>query len=96
MEISDINNTYIKSNKLKIIKLNDNVFWSDTGTYESLIETSLFFYNYETKHAKKINCLEEIAYRSGLIDKNKLLNLAFSMKNSQYGQYLIKLHNELK
>lgn len=92
LEITDLNNIYIEMNRLKILKLNNKIYWSDTGTKQSLIETSLFFYNYEKKYNKKINCIEVDALNKGLINKNQFYRLLKRVEGSDYGKYLSKIY----
>ena len=91
LEITDINNHYLSQNKLRLVKLDSETSWIDTGTYDSLIKAAKYFQDYENKTAKKVACIEEIALNLGYIDKKKLKNTANSMKNSNYGRYLLKL-----
>ena len=88
-EITDINNIYLSSKKLKLIRLKPNISWIDTGTYSSLIKASKYFENYEIKTGKKAACIEEIAYKMGYIDRLQLQIIAKSMINSEYGKYLL-------
>ena len=90
-EITDLNNLYLSSNKLKLISLNSDVSWIDTGTYGSLIKASKFFENYEIQTGKKVYCIEEIAYEMGYIDFINLKKIANSMQNSEYGKYLLNI-----
>ena len=91
LEITDINNHYLSQNKLRLVKLDSETSWIDTGTYDSLIQASKYFQDYENKTAKKVACIEEIAFSLGYIDKTKLISIANSMKNSNYGKYLLKI-----
>ena len=90
LEITDINNHYLSHNKLKLVKLDSEISWIDTGTYDSLIEASKYFQEIENKTGDKVACIEEIALNLGYIDKKKLMSIANSMKNSNYGKYLLK------
>ena len=90
-EITDINNIYLISNKLKLILLNSKTSWIDTGTYGSLIKASKYFEDYEKKTTKKVACVEEIALNMSYINKKQLQNIAMSMVNSDYGKYLFNL-----
>tara|TARA_Y100001954_G_C15805599_1_gene602465 strand:- start:1781 stop:2662 length:882 start_codon:yes stop_codon:yes gene_type:complete len=90
-EITEINNLYLSSNKLKLISLNSDISWIDTGTYGSLIKASKFFENYEIQTGKKVSCIEEIAYEMGYIDFISLKKIANSMQNSEYGKYLLNI-----
>ncbi len=91
LEITDINNSFLNQDKLKLIRLNSEIVWTDTGTYNSLISASQYFKDYEIKYSKKIACIEEIAYRRGYIDEFRLKEIAQSMINSDYGKYLNNL-----
>ena len=88
LEITDLNNIYIRENKLKLIKLNGDIKWLDTGTYDSLISASLFFMNIEKNKGKKIACVEEIAFRMNFISLDQLIQISESMSQSSYGNYL--------
>ena len=90
-EITDINNIYLSSKKLKLIQLNPNISWIDTGTYSSLIRASKYFENFEIKTGKKVACIEEIALDMKYINKKQLKAIAMSMINSDYGKYLLNL-----
>jgi glucose-1-phosphate thymidylyltransferase len=87
LEITSVNNEYIKRGKLKAEFLGRGHVWLDTGTYESLIEASVFIKTIEDRQGLKIGCIEEVAYRKGYINKRQLLKLASQIPTS-YGQYL--------
>jgi len=91
LEITDINNYFLSQDKLRLVKLDSEISWIDTGTYDSLIQASKYFQDYENKTNKKVACIEEIALKLGYIDKKKLKSMANSMKSSNYGRYLLKL-----
>jgi len=91
LEITDVNNEYLKRNKLKVELMGRGYAWLDTGTHESLLDASMFVETIERRQGLKIACIEEIAYRLGYIDKERLLEIAGSFKNNGYGQYLISL-----
>lgn len=89
LEITDVNNAYLKQNKLGVIKLKRGFAWLDAGTPDSLLEASQFIHTIEKRQGLKIACLEEMAYRKGFIDKNKFSSLIKKYKkNSPYGNYL--------
>ena len=90
-EITDINNHYLSSKKLKLIFLESSISWIDTGTYSSLIQASKYFEDNENKTGKKAACIEEIAFNMGYINKKQLNEIAKSMHNSDYGKYLLNL-----
>ncbi|MDD5120496.1 MAG: glucose-1-phosphate thymidylyltransferase RfbA [Candidatus Omnitrophica bacterium] len=87
LEITAVNNEYIKKKQLKIQLLGRGHAWLDTGTYESLIDASIFIKTIEDRQGLKIGCVEEVAYRMGYIDKIQLLKLARAIPTG-YGQYL--------
>lgn len=93
LEITGINNEYIKKGKLKVQFLGRGHAWLDTGTPESLIDASVFIKTIEERQGLKIGCPEEVAYRMGYIKKAQLLKLAGNIPTS-YGQYLKNLVNE--
>jgi len=87
LEITSVNNEYIKMGKLRAEFLGRGYAWLDTGTYESLIDASIFIKTIEDRQGLKIGCIEEVAYRMGYINKAQLLKLANQTPTS-YGQYL--------
>jgi glucose-1-phosphate thymidylyltransferase len=87
LEITAVNNVYIKKGKLRVEFLGRGHAWLDTGTYESLIDASIFIKTIEDRQGLKIGCIEEVAYRMGYINKAQLLKLARQTPTS-YGQYL--------
>jgi len=94
LEITTVNQEYLKQNRLKVELMGRGYAWLDTGTHESLIDASNFVATIENRQGLKISCLEEIAYKSGFITKEQLLELAKPLAKNQYGQYLIKLANQ--
>jgi glucose-1-phosphate thymidylyltransferase len=93
LEITDVNNEYLKKGKLELKLLGRGFAWLDTGTYESLIDANMFIKTIEERQGLKIGCVEEIAYRLKYINKEQLLNLAKNI-NTSYGEYLKKVANE--
>jgi glucose-1-phosphate thymidylyltransferase len=93
LEITDINNYYLKSNTLKVEKLGRGVAWLDTGTYESFLQAALFIQTLEERQGLAVACVEEIAFNNGFIDRARLLSQAEKYKNSGYGDYLRHLAN---
>ena len=91
LEITDVNNEYLKMGKLKVIKLGRGFAWLDTGTYESLIDASIFVKTLQERMGLKISCPEEIAYRKGFISKEQLKELGRKLMHTSYGKYLLKL-----
>lgn len=93
LEITSINQSFLISGELRVQTLGRGFTWLDTGTHDSLSEASTFIEVLEKRQGLKIACLEEIAYRQGWIDADKLVELAKPMQNNQYGQYLLSLIN---
>ena len=91
LEITTVNQQYLDNNDLKVITLGQGFTWLDTGTHDSLSEASTFIEVLEKRTGLKIACLEEIAFKQGWIDADRLYQLAQPMKKNQYGQYLIRL-----
>ena len=89
LEITDINNIYINKNKLILIKLEKDISWIDTGTYDSMLKASNFFQELEKKTAEKYACIEHMAFQLSYIDEKQFLKLARLMSNSSYGKYLL-------
>ena len=94
LEITSINQEYLKKGKLKVELLGRGFAWLDTGTHDSLIEAGQFVQTIEHRQGYKIACLEEIAYRNGWIDKEKILEIAKPLSKNGYGQYLYDLVRE--
>jgi glucose-1-phosphate thymidylyltransferase len=89
LEITTLNQDYLKEERLKVELMGRGYAWLDTGTHESLLEASQFIQTIENRQSLKVACLEEIAFEMGYISKEKLLELAEPLKKNQYGQYLI-------
>jgi glucose-1-phosphate thymidylyltransferase len=87
-EITDVNKEYLKRGKLKVSILERGTAWLDTGTFDSLMQASLFIQVIEQRQGIKVACIEEIAWRKGFISKEQLLKLAEPLKKSGYGVYL--------
>ncbi|AIC96094.1 glucose-1-phosphate thymidylyltransferase RfbA [Shouchella lehensis] len=96
LEITSINEAYLKRGDLQVELLGRGFAWLDTGTHESLLEASTFIETIEQRQSLKVACLEEIAYRKGYISKEELLVLAEPLKKNAYGQYLIRLSEQVK
>ena len=94
LEITTVNQEYLKNEKLKVQTLGRGFAWLDTGTHDSLSEASTFIEVIEKRTGLKVACLEEIAFRRGWIDSAKLRELAAPMIKNQYGQYLAKMADE--
>jgi len=89
LEISDVNQTYLKQGNLHVETLGRGNTWLDTGTHESLLEASQFIQTVEKRQGLKVGCLEEIAFEKGFISREKLLVQAEILKGTTYGDYLI-------
>ena len=94
LEITTLNEMYLKDERLKVELMGRGYAWLDTGTHESLLEASQFIQTIEKRQSLKVACIEEIAYEMGYISKEQLLELAKPLKKNQYGQYLIKRANQ--
>ena len=94
LEITTVNQGFLKDGELKVQLLGRGFAWLDTGTHDSLSEASTFVEVIEKRQGLKVACLEEIAYRKGWINDDKLRELAQPMIKNQYGQYLLKLIKE--
>lgn len=88
LEITDVNNMYLKKGNLQVSVFDRGVAWLDTGTFDSLMQACQFVQVIEKRQGLKVGAIEEIAYRMGYIDEEQVLNLAKPLMNSGYGQYL--------
>ena len=95
LEITTVNQVFLSEKKLKVKTLGRGFAWLDTGTHDSLSEASTFIEVIEKRQGLKIACLEGIAYRKGWISAEKLREVARPMLKNQYGQYLMKLSEEV-
>lgn len=91
LEITTVNQKFLKDGNLKVQLLGRGFAWLDTGTHDSLSEASTFVEVIEKRQGLKIACLEEVAYRNGWIDAERLRQVAAPMLKNQYGQYLLNL-----
>ena len=91
LEITDVNNSYLRAGKLYAQGLGRGFAWLDTGTHDNLIEASSFVQTIELRQGYKVACLEEIAYHNGWIGKDSLLERANFLQKSGYGDYLRKI-----
>ena len=95
-EITTVNQWFLRDNELKVQTLGRGFAWLDTGTHDSLSEASTYIEVLEKRQGLKVACLEGIAYRQGWIDDEKMRELAKPMLKNQYGQYLLKVIDEIK
>ena len=91
LEITDVNNAYLRSHELRVVKLGRGAAWFDSGTFEDLHKASTYVQIVQETHNIQIACIEEIAYEQGFIDQQQLRNLANLHKKSSYGDYLHQL-----
>ncbi|SHN29551.1 glucose-1-phosphate thymidylyltransferase [Cyclobacterium lianum] len=91
LEITDVNNVYLRKGKLNVAILNRGTAWLDTGTHQSLLQAAQFVEVIEERQGLKIGCIEEIAFRNGFINEEKLLESARRLGKSGYGDYLKNL-----
>ena len=91
LEITTVNDVYLKAGKLHVEKLGRGNAWFDTGTHDSLLESGQFVHTIEKRQGQKIACIEEIAWRMGFIDDEQLAQLAHPLVSSGYGKYLLSL-----
>lgn len=91
LEITSVNQEYLRQKQLKVLTLQRGFAWLDTGTHDSLSEASTFIEVIEKRQGLKVACLEEIAFKKGWIDANQLKAQAQPMLKNQYGQYLLSL-----
>ncbi len=96
LEITSVNQCFLSDNRLLVQTLGRGFAWLDTGTHDSLSDASIFVEVLEKRQGLKIACLESIAYRKGWISEEKMRELARPMLKNQYGQYLIKVVEEVK
>ncbi len=94
LEITDINNVYLKKGRLRVGIMSRGTAWLDTGTFDSLMQAGNFIQVIEQRQGLKIGCIEEVAFRMKFINKEQLLSLAQPLEKSGYGVYLKKLVEE--
>jgi glucose-1-phosphate thymidylyltransferase len=94
LEITDVNQWYLKQGQLRTQLLGRGMAWLDTGTHDSLLEAATFIHTIEKRQGLKVACPEEIAYRLGYIDREQLRALAEKIAKSSYGQYLLRMLEE--
>ena len=89
LEITSINEMYLQEDKLHVINFGRGMAWLDTGTHDALLEAANFVKTIQSRQGVMVACLEEIAYRNGWINKEKVLELAKSLMKTKYGEYLV-------
>lgn len=96
LEITAINNEYLKRGQLKVELLGRGMAWLDTGTHKGLLDAANFVEVVQTRQDLYVACIEEIAFRNGFISKDKLVELAQPLIKTDYGKYLMKIANEFE
>ncbi len=96
LEITDLNNTYLKKGELQVKVLGRGVAWLDAGTHESLIQAGNYVLAVEERQGMMISCPEEIAFRMGFIDKEQLRVCAKALASNSYGEYLLRMVEDLE
>ena len=91
LEITDMNNRYLAGRGLHVERFGRGYAWLDAGTFDALLEASLFVQTVEKRQGLKVACPEEIAYRMGFIDSKQLERLAEGLKPNEYGRYLARI-----
>lgn len=94
LEITSVNQVYLKDKNLHVQKLGRGFTWLDTGTHESLLEASQFIHTIEKRQGLKVGCVEEVAYLKGWISKESLIDLVQPLKQTGYGEYLINKYSK--
>ena len=94
LEITDVNQAYLKRGSLQVELLSRGFAWLDTGTYDALLEAAHFVATLEKRQGLKVSCIEEIAFKKGFIDKKQFVKLAKEMMSSEYGAYLRRIAEE--
>ena len=96
LEITSVNNAYLKEGKLKVELFGRGMAWLDTGTHRAMLDAANFIEAVQTRQGLYVACLEEIAYRNGFIDKAQLLKQADRFQKTEYGQYLYQIAETVK
>ncbi len=94
LEITDVNNEYLRRGKLRVELLGRGFAWLDTGTFDSLLDAAEYVRIIEQRQGLKIACIEEIAFRLGYITREQLISLGEALKNNSYGRYLLRIAEE--
>ncbi len=95
LEITTVNNVYMKKGELRVETMGRGMAWLDTGTHDSLLDASNYVASIQKRQGLYISCIEEIAYKKGFIDKAKLIELAQPLLKTDYGQYLIDVAEDI-
>jgi glucose-1-phosphate thymidylyltransferase len=95
LEVTDLNNVYLRRRRLKVERLGRGIAWFDMGTHDSLLNASQFVQTIQCRQGQQVACPEEVAFRQGFIDLEHLLRLAHDSKNATISQYLLRLVSEV-
>jgi glucose-1-phosphate thymidylyltransferase len=95
LEITDVNNEYLKRGRLKAVRLGRGIAWLDTGTHDSMLAASNFIETVEKRQGVKIGCVEEIAYRKGFIDRRQFQHIIDKTAHNSYREYLEEIIREI-
>lgn len=95
IEITSINNEYLRRGDLYVEKLGRGFAWLDTGSHDSLLDAANFVATFQKRQGLYVSCIEEIAYKRGFIDRDQLLKLAEPLMKTNYGRYLVDIANGL-
>jgi glucose-1-phosphate thymidylyltransferase len=96
LEITDLNQRYLEKGELEVLQMRRGMTWLDMGTFDSVLEASLFIQTLQRRQGIKVACIEEIAFRMGYISLEELKKLGKSKKNNSYGNYLVEIAEEEK
>ena len=88
LEITSVNNYYLREHRLKVLPLGRGMAWLDTGNHDALLDASEYVASIQKRQGLYVSCIEEIAFNQGFIDKTQLLKLAEPLSKTEYGQYL--------
>jgi glucose-1-phosphate thymidylyltransferase len=91
LEITDVNRVYLERGQLEVTRMGRGMAWLDTGTFDAMLEAAHFIQTLEKRQGLKVACPEEVAYKSGWIDRDQVLRLAQPLIKSGYGDYLVNL-----
>ena len=94
LEITDVNRRYLELGELYVEKLGRGVAWLDTGTHTAMLQAATFVQAIEERQGLKVACIEEVAYRMGFVGPDQVRAVAASMRNNEYGQYLLRMLEE--
>ena len=95
IEITSINNEYLRRGTLQVETLGRGFAWLDTGSHDSLLDAANFVATFQKRQGLYVSCIEEIAYKRGFINKEQLLKLAEPLMKTNYGKYLVEVANGL-